>query len=59
MTYAAARAVTFDLNRWHHAVHQVTGDMALRFNTVTAKDLARWAAILREVAQEMVAAGKQ
>jgi hypothetical protein len=59
MTYAAARADTIDLNEWHHAIHQVTGDMALRFNTVTAKDLALWAAILREVAQEMVAAGKQ
>jgi endogenous inhibitor of DNA gyrase (YacG/DUF329 family) len=59
MNNAAARADTIDLNKWHHAIHQVTGDMALRFNSVTAKDLARWAAKLREVAQEMVAAGKQ
>jgi hypothetical protein len=23
---------TIDLNRWHHAVHQVSGGMATRFN---------------------------
>jgi hypothetical protein len=24
-----------DLNRWHHAIHGVTGDMAARFNTAS------------------------
>ena len=42
-----------DLNKWHHALHQVTGDMALRFNTAAAADLERWAKMLREVAEEM------
>ena len=28
-----------DLNEWHHTLHQVTGDMALRFNKATAADL--------------------
>ena len=42
-----------DLNGWHHAIHQVTGDMALRFNKATAADLERWAKMLREVAEEM------
>jgi hypothetical protein len=31
-----------DLNRWHHAVHQVSGSMALRFNKATPEDLQRW-----------------
>ena len=47
-----------DLNAWHHAIHQVTGDMALRFNKATAADLERWAEILQEVAEEMVATSK-
>jgi hypothetical protein len=47
-----------DLNKWHHAVHQVTGDMALRFNKATAADLERWAKALREVADEMEAVAK-
>jgi endogenous inhibitor of DNA gyrase (YacG/DUF329 family) len=42
-----------DLNAWHHAVHQVTGDMALKFNRATATDLQRWAGMLRVVAGEM------
>jgi hypothetical protein len=42
-----------DLNQWHHAVHQITGDMALRFNRATAADLERWAEMLRAVAGEM------
>lgn len=46
-----------DLNRWHHAVHQVTGSMALRFNKATAADLQRWAEMLRAVAEEMEAVG--
>jgi hypothetical protein len=43
----------FDLNAWHHAVHQVTGAMALRFNRASAADLQRWAVMLRAVAMEM------
>lgn len=46
-----------DLNAWHHAIHQVTGDMALRFNRATAADLERWTRMLRDVAREMDAAG--
>ena len=42
-----------DLNVWHHAIHQVTGDMALRFNRATIADLSRWARKLRTVADEM------
>jgi hypothetical protein len=42
-----------DLNQWHQELHQVTGDMALRFNSATAADLERWAKMLREVAKEM------
>jgi hypothetical protein len=48
-----------DLNKWHHTIHEVTGDMALRFNKATAADLERWAKMLREVAEEMEAVGKQ
>lgn len=44
---------TIDLNKWHHALHQVTGEMALLFNRATDADLARWAAMLRAVVQEM------
>jgi hypothetical protein len=44
-----------DLNQWHHAIHQVTGEMALRFNKATAADLARWAGMLRAVATGMEA----
>ncbi len=42
-----------DLNAWHHAIHQVTGDMALRFNRATASDLQRWSKVLLAVAEEM------
>jgi hypothetical protein len=35
--------VTIDINALHHAIHQVSGDMALRFNKVTAADMHRWA----------------
>jgi endogenous inhibitor of DNA gyrase (YacG/DUF329 family) len=42
-----------DLNRWHHAIHAVTGDMAIRFNGATIDDLRRWAEMLRAVADEM------
>jgi len=53
MTNAAAHTATIDLNEWHHAIHQVTGDMALRFNRATTGDLRRWAKMLRHVAEEM------
>lgn len=56
MIPAAAHRV--DLNKWHHVIHQVTGEMALRFNRATAADLERWAKILREVAEEMAAGSK-
>ena len=46
----------FDLNIWHHALHQVTGAMALRWCRATAWDLQRWAAELRAVAAAMEAA---
>ena len=42
-----------DLNKWHHAIHLVTGSMALHFNKATAVDLERWANALREVADAM------
>jgi hypothetical protein len=42
-----------DLNVWHHAIHQVTGDMAMRFNRATPADLQRWARALHKVAAEM------
>jgi hypothetical protein len=42
-----------DLNVWHHAIHQVTGDMALRFNTATIADLQRWIRKLWAIADEM------
>ncbi len=45
-----------DLNRMHHAVHQVSGDMALKFNSAAPADLERWAAALRLLADEMVKA---
>jgi hypothetical protein len=44
-----------DLNGWHHAIHQVTGDMALRYNQATADDLKRWSRALQRVAKEMQA----
>jgi hypothetical protein len=42
-----------DLNKMHHAIHQVSGDMALRFYKATAADLIRWTKMLRELAQDM------
>jgi hypothetical protein len=42
-----------DLNKMHYAIHQVSGDMALRFYRATAADLIRWAKMLRELAQDM------
>jgi hypothetical protein len=48
-----------DLNRWHHAIHQVTGGMALLFNRAAAGDLEGWARMLRAVADEMETAAAQ
>ena len=48
-----------DLNKMHHAIHQVSGDMALRFNRATVADLERWARALRELAQEMEAVSRR
>jgi hypothetical protein len=42
-----------DLNKMHYAIHQVSGDMALRFYKATAADLIRWAKTLRGLAQDM------
>jgi hypothetical protein len=47
-----------DLNRLHHAVHQVTGHMAIRFNKATPEDLELWAKALRVIAKAMDAAIK-
>jgi hypothetical protein len=47
--------VTIDLNLWHRAIHQVTGAMAVRFNSATPSDLAQWARMLQAVAAEMEA----
>lgn len=48
-----------DLNKLHHAVHQVSGSMTLRFNRATITDLQQWAAALRTVACEMEAAAAE
>jgi hypothetical protein len=45
-----------DLNAWHHALHQVTGAMALRWCRATKEDLAEWARELRAVAAAMESA---
>jgi hypothetical protein len=42
-----------DLNAWHHALHQVTGTMALRWCKATPEDLRQWARELRAVAVAM------
>jgi hypothetical protein len=52
-SHFSARGRVIDLNAWHHAIHQVTGDMALRFNRATPADLERWARMLRTVSEEM------
>jgi hypothetical protein len=58
--YAEAdRSVSeFNLTKGHHAIHQVTGGMALHFNRATAADLERWAETLRAVAGEMEAVSR-
>ena len=53
MAPGAATPSHADLNKWHHALHLVTGSMALHFNRATAADLERWANALREVVDEM------
>jgi hypothetical protein len=53
LTHISAPEKVIDLNRWHHAIHQVTGDMTVRFNRASAADLERWVGMLRAVAQEM------
>jgi endogenous inhibitor of DNA gyrase (YacG/DUF329 family) len=47
-----------DLNTWYHAIHQITGGMALRFNKAAADDLREWAKALHVVAAEMAAAAE-
>jgi endogenous inhibitor of DNA gyrase (YacG/DUF329 family) len=47
--------MAIDLNKWHHAVHQITGGMALRSNKAGADDLRRWAEELHRIATEMEA----
>jgi hypothetical protein len=47
--------MTIDLNRWHHAIHQVSGSMALKFNKAMPTDLVKWAGMLKEIAVEMEA----
>ena len=42
-----------DLNVWHHALHQVTGGMALRFNRAGLTNLRAWAAELHAIASGM------
>jgi hypothetical protein len=56
-SHISARAKVIDLNAWHHAIHQVTGDMALRFNRATPADLRRWASMLQKVVEEMQTGG--
>ena len=41
------------LNRLHHAVHQITADMALRWNRASPQDLERWARVLHTCAKAM------
>ncbi len=48
-----------DLNAWHHALHQVTGAMALHFNSASTADLRRWAAQLRAVAEQMASTAEE
>ena len=54
-SHISATDKVIDLNAWHHAIHQVTGDMALRFNRATADDLKRWSRALQRVTKEMQA----
>jgi plasmid maintenance system antidote protein VapI len=48
--------VIIDLNRLHHALRQVTGDMAIKFYKATPADLELWIKALRVIARAMEAA---
>jgi hypothetical protein len=48
-----------DLNRLHHALHQVTGDMAIKFNKATPADLELWIRALEVIAKAMKAVLKE
>ena len=43
------------LTAWHRALHEVTGDMALRWCRATPSDLVDWARELHAIAQAMEA----
>jgi hypothetical protein len=47
------------MDRWLHAIHQVTGSMALRFTKATAADLQHWVGMLRTTAAEMEVAAAE
>jgi hypothetical protein len=55
---AALENPMIDLNRLHHAVHQVSGSMALVWCRATATDLRQWAHALHTIADEMKAAAE-
>ena len=42
-----------DLHAWHHALHQITGTMALRWYRCTADDLLVWSHELHAIAAAM------
>jgi hypothetical protein len=48
-----------DLNKMHYAIHQISGDMALRFYKATADDLKRWVKMLRQLARDMEEAAEE
>ena len=46
-------APPLDLNKWHRALHEVTGRMSLYWTRATTADLYDWSAQLQSVAEEM------
>jgi hypothetical protein len=42
-----------DLDIWHHALHEITGSMALHWCRATPDELRAWSAALAAVAAEM------
>ena len=56
---AGGGVAMIDLNRLHHALHQVTGDIAVKFNRATPADLELWIKALRVIARAMEAAIRQ
>ena len=48
--------MTVDLNQMHHSIHQISGNMALKWCRATPADLQQWAKALRTLADEMEAA---